>query len=129
MHGRFSGFAISVLVIFPLALTSCGGREGAAPALPLLAAGDNHTAAIKKDGTLWAWGWNFKGQLGNGTNIDSNTPVQVGTDTNWQSVSAGREHAVAIKKDGTLWAWGRNDFGQLGNGTYKNSNMPVQIWK
>lgn len=80
----------------------------------------------EKDGTLWAWGWNFFGQLGNGTNIDSNTPVQVGTDTKWQSVSAGHGYTVAIQKDGTLWAWGLNQDGQLGNGTNKNNHTPVQ---
>ena len=61
-----------------LTLTSCGGREEAGPTSPLLVAGGNHTVALKKDGTLWAWGANQDGQLGNGTNTDSNTPVQIG---------------------------------------------------
>jgi len=78
MQGRFQKLAIWILMTLSLALTSCGGREGASPTLPLLVAGGNHTVAIKKDGTLWAWGWNDIGQLGNGTNKNSNTPVQIG---------------------------------------------------
>ena len=94
--------------------------------------------AIKNDGTLWAWGLNDYGQLGNGESgyydpptdklpIYSAIPVQVGTDTNWEVVSAGDSFSAAIKSDGSLWAWGRNDnFGQLGTGTWQDSNIPVQ---
>ena len=78
MQDKFLGLAVWVLATLSLAPTSCGGGEGASPTSPLLVAGDNHTVAIKEDGTLWAWVWNLYGQLGNGTNIDSNVPVQVG---------------------------------------------------
>jgi len=78
MQGRFQKLALWILMTLSLALTSCGGREGASPTLPLLVAGGNHTVAIKKDGTLWAWGLNQDGQLGDGTNKNSNTPVQIG---------------------------------------------------
>ena len=71
-----------------------------------VSAGTNHTVALKTDGTLWAWGNNFYGQLGLGDNSDRNIPVQVGTDTNWETVSAGHNYTVAMKDDGTLWAWG-----------------------
>lgn len=86
-----------------------------------------HTAAIKQDGTLWAWGWNNYGQLGDGTNIDKLVPTQIGTATNWQSVSVGYQYTLAIKQDGTLWAWGANNSGQLGDGSNTNKNTPVQI--
>jgi len=74
---RFLRLATSLLVTFSLVLTSCGGREGASPALLLLIAGDNHILAIKKDGTLWAWGHNCSGAAEGGTSADSNTPVQI----------------------------------------------------
>jgi alpha-tubulin suppressor-like RCC1 family protein len=92
-----------------------------------VSAGEDHTVAIKTDGTLWAWGENGAGQLGDGTNINRNTPMQIGTDNNWQSISAGWHHTIAIKTDGTLWAWGANWYGQLGDGTDIGKNTPTQI--
>lgn len=89
--------------------------------------GSSHTLAIKTDGSLWTWGNNDEGQLGNGTNISSNVPVQIGTDTNWAKVVAGSLHSLALKTDGTLWAWGHNAYGQVGNGTFINVNTPTQI--
>ncbi|MBM2815382.1 MAG: C-terminal target protein [Ignavibacteria bacterium] len=89
--------------------------------------GAQHTLAIKSDGTLWAWGGNAYGQLGDGTITDKNTPVQIGSGTNWVKVSCGGAHTLAIKSDGTLWAWGRNIAGQLGDGTTTDKSTPVQI--
>jgi alpha-tubulin suppressor-like RCC1 family protein len=88
---------------------------------------ESHTVAIRSDGTLWAWGNNTVGQLGNGTWDDSGQPVRVGTNTNWRVVSAGSFHTVALRDDGTLWAWGANSYGQLGIGVSSNTNRPVQI--
>jgi len=89
--------------------------------------GDYFTIALKSDGTLWAWGDNFYGQLGNSTNINSYAPIQIGTDTNWQSISTGYGSTLALKNDGTLWAWGTNYHGQLGIGTTQNKNFPIQV--
>jgi len=89
--------------------------------------GHGYTVALKTDGTLWAWGNNFSGQLGNGTTFDKNIPTQVGTASDWQTVVAGMHHTVALKKDGTLWAWGKNTLGELGDGTTTNSRSPKQI--
>jgi alpha-tubulin suppressor-like RCC1 family protein len=91
-----------------------------------VAAGNSHSFAIKTNGTLWAWGHNMNGQLGDGTTSYRFTPVQIGTDT-WSSVSAGSYHTVALKSDGTLWAWGYNGYGQLGDSTTTDKNYPVQI--
>ncbi len=65
----------------------------------------NSTYEIR-GGTLWSWGDNTYGQLGDGTTNPRNTPVQVGTDTKWVSVSAGEAHVLGLKSDGTLWSWG-----------------------
>ncbi|MFV8356330.1 T9SS type A sorting domain-containing protein [Flavobacterium sp. XS1P32] len=85
------------------------------------------TLALKTDGTLWAWGTNNDGQLGDGTFVQKNAPVQIGTDTNWSSIDTGESHSLAIKTNGTLWAWGKNQYGELGDGTTVKKNVPTQI--
>ena len=85
-----------------------------------------HTAAIKADGTLWTWGNNYNGQLGDNTRIHRSSPVQTVTGgTNWKQVSCGSGHTAAIKTDGTLWAWGVN-YGNLGDNTSTRKSSPVQ---
>lgn len=85
------------------------------------------TMAIKSDGTLWGWGRNTSGQLGDGTTIDRTTATQESThSTDWTIVKAGLAHAVALKSDGTLWAWGLNGDGRLGDGSTENRLTPVQ---
>jgi alpha-tubulin suppressor-like RCC1 family protein len=94
-----------------------------------VAAGSGHSLAIKTDGTLWAWGLNGDGQLGDGGTSSRSLPAQVGSASNWQSVATGSFalHTMAIKTDGTLWAWGRNVNGQLGDGTTGLRRSPGQI--
>ena len=89
--------------------------------------GYSHTVAIKKDGTLWAWGDNYNGQCGDGTTISISTPKQIGIESNWKSVIGGGGHTVAIKTNGTLWSWGGNSVGQLGDGTIIDKAIPTQI--
>ncbi|HXS36349.1 MAG TPA: T9SS type A sorting domain-containing protein [Flavipsychrobacter sp.] len=93
-----------------------------------ISTGSDVSLALKKDGTLWAWGLNMHGEVGIGTITPGvDTPMQVGADKNWASISAGGSYALAIKTDGTLWAWGDNTFGDLGNGTTTNSKVPIQV--
>jgi alpha-tubulin suppressor-like RCC1 family protein len=93
----------------------------------LVSCGTYHSAAIKTDGTLWTWGQNNIGQLGDNTTTHRSSPVQtVAFGTNWKSVSCGRFLSTAIKTDGTLWLWGRNGDGQLGDNTTTLRSSPVQ---
>lgn len=93
----------------------------------LLTIGGDHGVGVKTDGTLWSWGSNQFGQLGDGTNTNRNKPGPVGKNTDWLSVVAGGGHTLALKSDGSLWAWGANEYGQLGDGTTKNRNSPIRI--
>ena len=92
-----------------------------------MTAGEEHSLALKADGTLWAWGRGNLGMLGLGTSTDQYSPAQVGTDIHWLAVSAGFEHTLALKSDGSLWAWGGNSFSQLGDGTTSHRYTPVRI--
>jgi len=93
-----------------------------------VSAGNYHCAAIKTDGTLWAWGFNSSGQLGqNNTTYQISSPVQIGSLTDWLTVSAGYANCAAIKTDGTLWTWGVCTSGALGHGNTTNRSSPVQV--
>lgn len=91
-----------------------------------IGAGVYDSFAVKSDGTVWAWGSNENGRLGNGTYSNSSVPVQVSGLTGAVAVTGGGGHSAALKSDGTVWTWGLNSHGQLGNGTNMNSNVPVQ---
>lgn len=92
-----------------------------------VACGGNHAAAIKTDGTLWTWGRNNNGQLGDNTTTNKSSPVQtIAGGTNWSKVACGYRQTAAIKTDGTLWTWGRNSYGSLGDDTRTDRSSPVQ---
>ena len=93
-----------------------------------VSAGGDHSLAVGSDGNAWAWGYNYNGQLGNGTSSSRNTPVRVKTpdrntypdlpaDFTYLQVIAGTDHSLAIGSDGYAWAWGCNWYGNLGNNT------------
>lgn len=86
-----------------------------------------HSAGIQQDGSLWCWGLNSDGQLGDGTTTNRLTPTQVGTDTDWAVVALGTRSSYAIKQNGTLWAWGSNSKGQLSNGTLNSLSLPAIV--
>jgi len=84
--------------------------------------------AIKTDGTLWAWGHNGSGGLGQGNNTQYSSPVQIGSDTTWSTIAPNTNYGqLATKTDGTLWAWGWNNTGGLGQNNRTEYNSPVQI--
>ena len=89
--------------------------------------GYDHKAAIKNDGTLWCWGDNFYGQLGNNTTTNRSSPVQtVAFGNNWKQVCCISNSTAAIKTDGTLWIWGNNGGGELADNTTTTRSSPVQ---
>jgi uncharacterized repeat protein (TIGR02543 family) len=92
-----------------------------------VAAGFRHSLALKTNGTLWAWGDNQYGQLGDGTIIQRNVPTQIGMDTDWVSIDAGQDFSLARKSGGSIYAWGMNGNGQLGDGTTINRLTPTQV--
>ncbi len=92
-----------------------------------VAGGADFTLALKSDGTVWAWGYNYYGQLGDNTTTERTYPVQVQGLTGVISIAAGAYHSLAVKSNGTVWAWGYNYYGQLGNGTTTMSLLPVQV--
>jgi trimeric autotransporter adhesin len=91
---------------------------------PATTAGDAHTLALKTNGSLWAWGDNGNGQLGDGTLLSRTVPVQIGADTDWVELEAKGNCSMAMKSGGTLWSWGDNSFGQLVNGSTISKNVP-----
>lgn len=86
-----------------------------------------HSLALKNDGTVWSWGSNIYGALGNGTTTNTNIPGQVLILTNVKAISAGGWHSSALKNDGTVWTWGWNTDGQLGDGTFVDRILPAQV--
>ena len=83
--------------------------------------------AIKTNGTLWTWGNESSGQLGQGDAVRRSSPTQVGSATTWSKVQSYNDRVTAIKTDGTLWAWGANSDGQLGLNDRVNRSIPAQV--
>lgn len=90
--------------------------------------GSFHALGVKQDGSLWAWGWNSTGAVGNGFADPSSVPItQVGSATDWKEVAAGSSHSLALKTNGTAYGWGANTFGQAGAGAEDVQVVPLEI--
>jgi alpha-tubulin suppressor-like RCC1 family protein len=93
-----------------------------------ISAGDNHSVAIRANGTAWAWGNGVSGRLGDSNTASSTSPVSVvGGFTDWVQISAGGDHTLAVRANGTTWAWGLNADGQLGDNTITSRLSPVSV--
>jgi alpha-tubulin suppressor-like RCC1 family protein len=103
------------------------------PGVRQIVCGYYHNIAIQHDWTVWAWGYNGTGQLGDGTDTPHNLPIQVKgpNGVGWLSdiiaVAAGNQHSVALSGDGHVMTWGGNTNGQLGNATFESSYTPVYV--
>ncbi|MBF0340543.1 MAG: matrixin family metalloprotease, partial [Magnetococcales bacterium] len=95
--------------------------------LDAVKAGLGHSVALLADGTVWTWGKNGDGQLGDGTVLDRSYPRRIASLTKVVAIAAGDQHTLALQADGSVWAWGRNDSGQLGNGATTPSSTPVMV--
>jgi alpha-tubulin suppressor-like RCC1 family protein len=97
-----------------------------------IAAGSSHSIALKRDGSVWSWGANALGQLGDGSVSAANPggkprPTQVVGLADVVAIAAGGRHSIAAKRDGTVWTWGANSFGQLGNGLFSSAAQPLAV--
>lgn len=116
----------------PLAPNPTPVQVGSVTTWTSLSLGTDHACAVRTDGTLWCWGSNISGQLGNGVHVEDGlptpTPTQVGSGTAWTSVSAGEYHACGVQTGGTAWCWGSNVNGELGRAANAVANTtPTQV--
>lgn len=92
-----------------------------------VSAGGDHSLALRADGSVWAWGSNNAGQLGDGTTVTRDMPVRVTGLPNVVEIAAGADHSLARASDGSVWAWGGNYQGQLGDGTNVDRAVPLRV--
>ena len=83
--------------------------------------------ALQSDGTVWGWGYNTSGEVGDGSTTQRTSPVHLSSLSGIVAVQAGYTHSSAIKSDGTVWTWGTNSYGELGDGTIILRSSPVQV--
>lgn len=112
--------------------TTGGTRSSPTPVaglagVTMVSTGHYHSLALRADGSVWTWGYNHAGQLGDGTTTIRNRPVPVAGTRTYRFVAAGRDMSYAVATDGTVWAWGLNGDGQLGDGTTTSRTTPVQV--
>lgn len=116
---------VSALLLMPAGQAfACEDHEK----IELVSAGSNHSLALKSDGTVWAWGNNMFGQIGDGSTNESTVPKQVSALGNVIKIDAGSgSHSLALKNDGTVWAWGANGQWQVGSASGSTVTTPTQI--
>jgi alpha-tubulin suppressor-like RCC1 family protein len=120
--------------LLPVQVKDAAGT-GTLTGITAISAGFGHNLALKSDGTVWAWGLNNLGQLGDNKIASSPSllPIQVkdtagtGNLTGITAIAAGYQHNLAVKADGTVWAWGSNTDGELGDNTTIERDLPVQV--
>jgi alpha-tubulin suppressor-like RCC1 family protein len=129
-HGQL-GNGTTTASIVPVSSSTCASgvfaTPGTSPLLSRLAASQNHSLVLKSDGTVWAWGENADGELGDGTIINRSSPVQAAGVTGALGISAGYMHSLAVLTNGTVLSWGFNADGELGSGTTNQRSTPLAV--
>ena len=118
-------FSILLAACLLLGLAGIGAAANDAPSA--LVAGDFHAIALRPDNTVWTWGYNYAGQMGDGTRRDRPAPIIIPGLSDVTAIAAGYGHTVALKEDGTVWAWGDNRNGQLGLGDRRDRGVPTKV--
>lgn len=122
---KLISITLALVLCLGLTVPALASSTGTANSPAGVEAGSGHAGLIDANGSLWMWGNNNNGQLGNGSTEDSIVPIKVMD--NVVLVSCGGKHTAAIKTDGSLWMWGGNYDGQLGNGSTENSTVPIKV--
>ena len=122
MHVRSRRIPIWAPLLLPAFLLLTGPAHGG-----ILAGGASHSAAVLPDGTVWVWGANDRGQLGDGTVTLALTPKPVPGLANVVAVASGDSHLLALTRTGEVWTWGANEAGQLGDGTTEDRPVPLVV--
>jgi alpha-tubulin suppressor-like RCC1 family protein len=89
-----------------------------------IACGEDHSLALKSDGTVWAWGYNFSGQLGDNNTQNRKRPFMISSLHAVTAISAMADNSMVLEADGTVWTWGDNFWGQLGDGSLQDRHFP-----
>ena len=121
--------AAGIAIIARIGINKPNARPESASFLDATAAagGFGHTLAIKGDRTVWAWGLNEYGQLGDGTTDNRDTAMPIASLTDIIAVAGGFDHSMALAADGAVWAWGSNEYGQLGDETTYRRTVPAEV--
>ena len=122
LEGQVGNGAFAAQVTTPATVSGLAG-------VVAIAGGYNHSLALRNDGTVWTWGANGKGQLGDGSTTNRNLPVLVPSFPSVVRIAGGGDNSMALRSDGVPYVWGSNGFGELGSGTLAvtHSVTPVTV--
>jgi alpha-tubulin suppressor-like RCC1 family protein len=124
---RVRSLLVVGLLVVGVSLLSVAFAQAPFGGVQAVAGGSQHSLALRSDGTVWAWGDNGSGRLGDGTTTNRSTPVSVAGLSGVTAIAAGGEHSLALLSDGTVRAWGHNQYGKLGDGTNFSRRTPVSV--
>ncbi|MGE5703537.1 MAG: Ig-like domain-containing protein [Clostridia bacterium] len=123
---RIAKWALSISLVSSMMPWNIASAESEID-LPILKTGTSFSVAVKPDGSVWTWGRNYEGQLGDGTTTSSNVPTKLKDLSNVTDIAVGYAHVVALDEKQRVWAWGDNTSGQVGNGNTTKQLKPTQI--